>query len=445
MHTYLKESKFHPTSQVAKVIYILIIYYCLVGYAIYDLGFPRLLSYFGDVIMILLTIKFTTSKSEECSFTKPLRKVIFIIIVFFIISLFSYIYNFYSPFWYIWGLRNYFRFFLFFIACSIYLKPKDYDNIFNILYYVLIANVLVTSYQCFIQRLWTDAIGGFFGSVSGSNGWMNILLCVLTSYFYLLYVNKKCDLKKLLIIIVSSMYIAVISEIKVFFFEFAIILILVTIKNKISFKKIFLICIGILTLYYSSNILNSRQNYSYLDDEGNFFTLSSIIEYTSRDTGYNGTGDINRLTAFNDLYTKYLSYDTGQTVLGIGLGAADYSGNFDTLTSSFYNLHKDYHYQWFSHAFLFLELGVLGVISYLLIFIIIYKHTRDIKRIKSKNILYMDFVQIMIVLMLINFVYNIALRSDYSAYLLFMILSIPYSVYKNTNYLKGEQEYERKS
>ena len=52
-----------------------------------------------------------------------------------------------------------------------------------------------------------------------------------------------------------------------------------------------------------------------------------------------------------------------------GIGSAEYSKSNEMLTSTFYNQYGYLHYQYFTHAFVFIETGLLGLISYLMIFI----------------------------------------------------------------------------
>jgi O-antigen ligase len=108
-------------------------------------------------------------------------------------------------------------------------------------------------------------------------------------------------------------------------------------------------------------------------------------------------------------------------LFGIGLGNADYS-NYSMFTSKFYNDYSFLHYQWFSSLFVFLETGMVGLISYLMIFVsAFFQGIRKMGKETSDTSFYM----IMVIFMIIFVFYGIIMRCEQSGFILFMILALP--------------------
>lgn len=429
MQIKLKKLKFSNT--IATTICYLIIFYQLLGFLVYDLGFPRSLIYLGDIITVWGAINLLYK--QKClgkKYSWCMLMPIIIALIFLGGTIIGLLINKSSFFQYIWGFRNYFRYYIFFTLCISYVKLKDFECMMNIFYKLLIINVPISTYQVFIKGADRDHAGGLYGFVSGSNGYMNIFLIVVCTYYLLRYFKNLCSLKKLTIVLVSCFYLTVLGEIKVFFVEFVIILFISMILSKISMKKIIIIMFSVIIVFIANNYLNKINNYSYLGDKSGFFSYENIKEYLGRDSGYDGVGDLNRFTAIQQLDEKFFQNDTLGKVFGKGLGSADYTQAIEVFKSEFYIQYNYLHYQWFSHAFMFIENGYFGVLIYCLFFIVVLFQGISIRKFSEKSKFYSDFIIIMVVMTIINFIYNISLRVEYSAYLMYLILALPYIIYK---------------
>ena len=73
------------------------------------------------------------------------------------------------------------------------------------------------------------------------------------------------------------------------------------------------------------------------------------MDYYLSGNGYTNSGDLNRLTAIQELYSKFFKGDIIHTLFGFGLGNCEQS-SFSFLQSAFYNQYSYLHYRWFSHA-----------------------------------------------------------------------------------------------
>ena len=189
------------------------------------LKLPSALTYVTDIFMLPLILFLLLERSH------PLKQVgagyvSKIYILYALIIVIGLILNLVSPLLVVWGLRNGFRGAVFMIACVSFLTSADVQKIFNIMFWLQIANIAVTLYQYFVLDLSQDNLGGIFGTESGCNGYSNLFFIILLAYYTTAYFAKKTSFLKLLTVAASTILIAAIAEIKFYYFEFAIIVVL---------------------------------------------------------------------------------------------------------------------------------------------------------------------------------------------------------------------------
>lgn len=408
------------------IIYFLVYYYIFTGFLIAPLEFPRAILYLGDLFNGWLFVHAALRLRQDKNLRKTIMPQLRIIMFFFVVIVIGEILNLQekSLFYLIWGLRNIFRFYLFFFSCCVYLKKDNIDRIMKLMFYLFLLNAICCWFENKILGLNGDYIGGLFGTVQGGNGRVNVFICMVFSYFLIKYFNKECGMIKIGIIALLCFYIALIAELKVFFIEFVIIGVMaILLLKKFSFRKSLMLVLSIVGLSLAINLMNSMHDYSMVSSDGNFFTINNIINYISKDTGYNGTGtDLNRFTAVSALDRMFFKSDVMGKLFGRGLGSADTS-LISIFNSSFFDNYSYLHYQWFLWAFVFIETGYIGLVLYTLFFLGVFIKARKISKGDETTSV---FTQVMVVLCLINMVYNISLRVESSGYLLYLLLSIPY-------------------
>ena len=76
----------------------------------------------------------------------------------------------------LWGIRNYYRFFIFFISLCYFFKEKDYEWALKIYEYSLVVHIPLVLYQYFIEGYSGDYLGGIWGTAQGCNAGLFILL-----------------------------------------------------------------------------------------------------------------------------------------------------------------------------------------------------------------------------------------------------------------------------
>ena len=158
-----------------------------------------------------------------------------------------------------------------------------------------------------------------------------------------------------------------------------------------------------------------------------------MLDYVTRDTGYGSGGretkvGIDRLTAIPFVLNNFL-VDPIDKIFGIGLGNADYS-SFSFLTSSFYENNSWSGYQFFYSSFITIEMGLTGLMCYL---IVIFNYIKTAVKLKAKTIEDKSIKQFVIIISMISILMlfsNQTMKIEASAYLVHCILVLPYILMK---------------
>lgn len=393
-------------------------------------GLPGFIAYFLDLINALL-LMYTMNSGKIWKIQKGQYRFAFLwIIFFFIATLIGLLLTDGSLVLYIWGLRNTFRYYIFFISCALLLDLSDICEMADVFKRVYCINLVA----CTIELLMGyrgDYLGGIFGVQQGCNGYLNLFLAIVSSIYITEYLEKRNGLIKTALFVLSGFYLMSIAELKVFLFELPIIILLAMIDAKFSFRKIVLIMIGIIGMVVGVSMLG----YFFEDSGLSFFTSDAIVHYMG-DGGYTNSGDVSRFNAVFQLHERFLSKSYRNELFGIGLGNASYSGMFTFFNSNFYMLYNDLHYQWFTDAFIYIETGLIGLIFFEGFFVIIFIFSKNvvkqIERLSGKLPNAMDdklktVIQstgIVAIMSIIISLYNSSLSMD-SAYMVYFMMAIP--------------------
>lgn len=415
-----------------RLIYFQIIYSLFIKFLISDIGVPNIANYVTDLINILLLF-FAVRKYIMDKPKLNIRNIAIVVILMLIVSVFSFILNFSKITLYVWALRNLYRFFAFMFSCIVLLKKEDLKTIFKIFEIVFWLNVILCTYQKFILNLFQDFIAGFFGTISGGNAAMNMLMIIVFSEKAIKFVNKDCSLHNFIFYMTATAYIAAISELKVYYIEMLIIILISVLISRKNIRTFIISIVSVLILILTINIL-----YTLYPGFRNFFNMEEILDYSSNG-GYSNENDLNRFTAIQTLRDKYM--EKNQMFLGIGTGNAEVS-QFSAFCSNFYNQYYYLNYNWFSYAFIFLENGYIGLALYMLFFIVnIILMFKFMKKSEQKEYYILGIILNIISLLLM--VYNSSLRGD-TAYIWFCALAFPY-IYNKKEIKYNEEEQQHKS
>lgn len=397
-----------------KLIYFQVVYVLLINFGISELGFPSSALYLTDLVTILLllfTYKRIVPIFKNLKFNFAIYSITFLSVVLLIGALI----NFVPILQVMWAIRNTYRFFAFFLVCVCVLNKDDVDKMFDILYKLLIINTILSLYQFFVLHKSQDYLGGIFGTTRGCNAMTNVFFCILLIYVLCSYLDKKVSIFRVLVVCSATLSIAALAELKVFFIEFAVIVILSLLFSKQSIK-IFNVVIGsTIGLFVGLNLFSKvfPTRYSTL------VNMSALNDYSTKVIwGYN----ISRLGAFKEINELFFKNDIIKNLLGYGFGNCEYS-SFAILTSEFYNINGFYHYRWFAHQMWFLEGGYLGFGLFICFFLSIFIYANKQRKKIPEHLNYIAFTQVLAIITVINLWYNQAIRIEI-AYVSFFALSI---------------------
>lgn len=414
-----------------KLVLFILFFTIIMETLIAEFHFPSIIRYFNDLaivlIIILMNVKFIKLfKDNKCQI------VLYGFGLFLIACITSAILNL-VPFRLVfWAFRNTFRGIIFFFAICYYLDEKDLEKILNILIKIQIINLILAIYQFFILHHTNDFIGGIFGYGNGAG--VNIFNALIISFTLNNYLTHKKGIFNLIFAIISSLIIAALAEEKMTYLLFVLIFIISIFLSKFSYKKIVAILIAIVGLSIGMIFIKEYypNTYSMLTD------FEKLIEYseTTYDEGYR----IPRVGAFKVIENLFLDSNF-EKVFGLGFGNCENS-TFEIFNSTFYNIYGDYNYRWFTHQWIFLECGYLGVISFIFMFICIgVTLILNFKKLNNTKKTYIITSLCMVACCIVTIWYNATLKVDmsYLAYFSIAVGVIP--IIKNENkIIKGEKK-----
>ena len=339
-----------------------------------------------------------------------------LVAVFFFYCLILYLFRFQSIIYFLWGARNNFRFYIFFFAVVMFLTEEDAERFFVALDAVFWFNALVTLVQYFGFGYMQDYLGGIFGVDSGVNALSIIFFSIVLSRSLLRYMEQKehfglCAAKCSMALVISAL-----AELKFFFVFFLIILIMAAVLTAFSWRKLLILalCAGLISLCSTLLVL--------LFDFEDFLSLENIWKVATQEY-YSSAQTVNRLSAIPTL-SKMLVTEFNERLFGLGLGNCDTS-SFDICNTPFYQLHGYLRYTFFSVAFLFLEVGYLGLLLYTAFFVFCFVMIYRRIKLQLCNRHHGQVGLIMAVLAVILILYNSSLRAE-AGYIVYFVLALPF-------------------
>lgn len=394
-----------------------IILWTLAERYIIQLGAPNSIIYLIDIVNLLLFVAMVR-RNRWKNFS------IFILLYFVltICGIFAALPN-YS----IWGgnpvftlieIRNIIRFPIFFLACLTFLNQSNIERIFKILTIFFYANFVMIIYQYITFHpagIWTrgDYLNGFFGTSTGGNTYVNVLMLCVVVYWLCRWRNKECKTWEFFLPLGMSITVAALIELKSYFVEVAILYLWYLISQKKTIKEVarnlFIIVSILIVAQFALQFM--YKEYPWFRET---MTLSGLLELARDSSGYTGTNDLNRLTAVFTIATNIFKGDFANIFAGIGLGnGAIYSlgGSY----TKFCQMYEPTHYAWFSTAYVFIQCGIIGLATYICSFLYLF--------FKKKNKRYALLSQTMVLLAFVLMMYNETLKTDAGYFVYFAISS----------------------
>ncbi len=424
------------------LIYIFIIVNFFLKFLISYLRIPYKTHYILDLLIVILFIFDLKYIIKNFKFKKNLFFLIFFpILMFFIISVLSAIINKTPIFLFLWHLRNYYRYYIPFCSIMFFFNKSDIKKIINIGFYFLVIHCVlcIAQYYTFPNNFFQDSINGIFGNTKGYNTYSLFFLIFYYTYFTIEFIKDSKKYRwRYFITIITCLLVTALSELKMFYVLSVLIVIgtnifLLPLKKYKElfitiFSTTFLVIISIFLLnkfysYITDNPINYGKLDQYLNNISYGYEYKKFTEIKSGDETIS-IPTINRFSGFS-IIKKYILTTPKTFLIGIGAGNAEYS-QVSILTSVFYHKYYSINYNMFTYSFIFIEMGILGLIVYwfqffwyLCVFIYYYFNS---------NNKYDSFILLSIVLScycIIAVIYDIGFRSEIT-YFTFMFLSLPF-------------------
>lgn len=402
-----------------KIIMLIFLVISLEG--IFSVFIPQahVLCYLVDFLNIILVLECIGSRRIDKLFNKITQLFMLCFVLFLMFSFIGTAVNFSNIILHMWGYRRIFSNLFFFIACICFQRTQDLDFI-NKLFWLNLSISIIEILLGYRQ----DCVGGLYGVSRGQvNGPLNILLIIFTTKAIIEYINKETSIKKLLLFIFTSLFIAAYAELKIYFVELVLIVALCSLVTKFSLKKLLLFILGGIAAIVGVTMLSSVFSEFSMD----ILSIKYIWNYLTNPGGYVGqfahdAGDVNRLSFWN----KCIIYLNGpfERLFGLGVGNCD-SINIINVQSEFYIQHNSLHYYMFPLPMILLEQGILGFVLYIFMFVAIFVAIN--RREKTATHLSTSVFQIAKVLNLMAFVITIYDTSilGKGGFLFYYILSLP--------------------
>lgn len=407
--------KFRKKSTSESLILLILLLPFAFGLLLELLRLPTFIRYILDIAWLILL--FMMALGERGFPHAEPKTAVTIVVLFLTVGFFGFVFNYQSILYFLWGIRNSVRFFVYFFACIMYLRSQNVKNYLQFFECFFGINFVVVLYQYFVLDKSGDYLGGIFGVQRGCNGYLSIFLFIITTYSVLKYMMGEEPFLKCGVRCAVALIISVLSELKIFVVMFIAIILLASSMTKFSVRKIYITlgcAVGI--------VLAARGIAALFPDFADWFHFDSMMEIIGSEDGYTGRGDLNRLTYIPIVWNEFLP-GIWQKLFGKGLGNCDYA-SFAFLTSPFYNKYKWLNYTYFSGAMLILETGILGLFLNISYFVSVYLAARRMLR-KNGIPLYCYMTQILTILSVVLLAYGNAMRSE-PAYIMYFVLALPF-------------------
>lgn len=381
------------------------------------LRLPWAVRYLCDILWIFLLVLLLIQRRPPAAAERKMRRRI---IAYFFVTLLASIVQIQSPLYYLWGLRNNFRFYILFLACAYYLNKEDieawlkgFDTIFWI-------NAAVCAVQYALLGKNQDNLGGIFGVEKGCNSYLNIFFVLVSTKSFLFYLSKRESLLQCALKCGTAMLIAAWAELKFFYVELIVIIVAATLIADFTWRKVWILVGGFAGIAVTANLL-----VNLFPEFQSFLSLKAMLAIAGSTTGYTGRGDLNRLTAIATISERFLTTPLSR-IFGMGLGNCD-TASASILTTPFYLKYQHLNYTWLSTAFVFLETGYIGLLFFFGFFAAVAIDGWKQSKKGGQERLYCQISIILAICAMMIGVYNSSLRTE-AAYMLYFMLSFPYVV-----------------
>ena len=375
---------------------------------------PSFIKYSIDVAYIVALLCLVIRKQAFIS-AKVMPFVIFTI-SFFLYVLIVYLFNFQSVFYFLWGFRNNFRFYIAFILYVVFFEKEDLHKCLKFTDALFWINAVVTLFQFFVLNYRQDYLGGIFGTEKGCNAYTIIFFGVVISKSILSFMNRQEKVWMTFLKCGISLVVAAMAELKVYFILFPFMMIVAAFITHFSWRKFLLLFASSIMLMFAGLLLAT-----IFKDEG-ILSFERIFEMITA-SNYATAKDLGRFTAIPTISNDFLT-SVPKKLFGLGLGNCETSA-FAICNTPFFQTYSYLHYIWFSSAFLLLETGYIGLLAAVSFLVLCFVLARRQMKTGKANELFCQISMMVSIICIIMVFYNSTLRTE-TAYLAFFALALPF-------------------
>ena len=407
-------------SQAECLLWAILVLPFLFGLLIEGIGLPTATKYICDLAWLGLLLLMLLQRRIQ---KQALGILPAFAICYFLYTLLGFAVRLYSPLYYLWGARNHFRMYAVFFAVILFAKQDTCHGFLRFFDKLFWINAAVCLAQYFIFHKQQDYLGGIFGVTKGCNGYLNNYFVIISIMELLRYLQRKSGLGKCVCKCGAMLLISVLAELKFFYVEFAVIVVMAVLLTDFSWRKALVLAgmaVGVAAATGWLVVL--------FPEFGGIFSLRAMLESAMSDAGYTGQGDINRLNAIPVLSDRFL-HTLPEQLFGLGLGSCDTSG-FSFLNTPFYEKYAYLNYIWFSVSFVFLETGFIGLGFFFGFFVLVYLGARKLAKQQPQNKMYCQMAMLCAVCCGMIGIYNSTLRTE-AGYMLYIMLALPFAKARN--------------
>ena len=308
------------------------------------------------------------------------------------------------------GLRGLYLCFSVFFASVMVLTVSDYHKIMRFFFYYQFVNVFLALYQYYVLGYYQDRNNGAF-----TGGMTQDIFCgVLFLYYYNQYTLKQCKMWKIIFVVVSCLFIAVVEEEKFIFLEFALIIGYKALLSKKNFKNLFILIVCIATIPYA--IEKTGEINGAYSSEAMQSTSGMYNNLTTPGAGF-GLPRIGSTVIIQEMF-----FDSPiETLIGLGVGACEKT-EWNMADTNFLQQYGHLAYYNFSIQIIFLQSGWLGLLLYLSFFMaLLFSNIRQRRKAPKqlKNIY--DIAILLTIILFISVWYNQTLRWYYAILPFFLL------------------------
>ncbi len=215
------------------------------------IGLSSLVRYIMDICWVMLLVLLTLNPGKRVH----IRRFSYWIGAFLVYAVVSYLFQFQSPLYLLWGIRNNFRFYVFFVAVACFLRTQDRDRYMHYLDVLFWINATASALQFFIWDYKGDHVGGLFGVLNGANGYTNIFLVIYLAKTMIWLLSRQESSMSSYMKIVVCLVLAAFAELKFFFIEAVVIICAVVFLSGFTFRKLFFLLFSFIALFIGVNVL----------------------------------------------------------------------------------------------------------------------------------------------------------------------------------------------